>query len=292
MKIKSTNPVGAHISVAKGFLGAFEEAVSIGAEAMQIFAKSPMQSRLKTITKEESEAVKNFPDRKKIKSLVIHASYLLNFAKPISPDGYEIKSLVEDVFNAEALGGDGAIVHLGKSLEMDKKTAINNFVENIKEVIKLTDKSKANIILENTAGQGSELGFHLDEFGEIYKLIGDTTAVAGQARVKVCLETAHLFGAGYDLSEPKRVKGVLDEIERNFGVKNVACIHLNDAKKPLGSKVDRHEDVGHGTIGSAGLKAFINKLAEYGGGDIPLILETPQGYSTYEEQIKEVKRWL
>ncbi|MBI3632549.1 MAG: deoxyribonuclease IV [Candidatus Vogelbacteria bacterium] len=277
---KIKNPVGAHFSVSGGFLCAFEEAVSIRAEAMQIFAKSPMQAKLKSVTKEEVEAIKNFKDRSKIKSLVIHASYLLNFAKPVSSDGYQIKSLAEDVINAEVLGGDGAVIHLGKSLGMDKGEAIKNYVENIKRVIKETDGSKASIILENTAGQGSEIGYLFEEFGEIYKSIGN------KKRVKVCLDTAHAFGAGYDWRDSKKCKEALLLLDKNIGIKNIACVHFNDSKKPLGSRVDRHEDLGHGTIGVSGLKNFVSELRKFGGESIPLILETPQGFEPYKEQIR------
>ena len=283
MKTKSANPVGAHFSVAKGFLGAFEDAVSIGAEAMQIFAKSPMQARLKTVTKDEATAVRSFADRGKIKSLVIHGSYLLNFAKPVSPDAYQIKSLVEDVFNAEALGGDGAVIHLGKSLKLDTREAIKNYVENIKRVVKDTDRSRASVILENTAGQGSEFGYLFEEFGEIYR------AIANKKRVKICLDTAHAFGAGYDWRDIKKCKEAIALFDKNIGIKNIACIHFNDSKKILGSRVDRHEDIGHGEIGVEGLKNFVFELRKLGGEFIPLILETPQSYLTYEEQIKKVK---
>ena len=276
------NPIGAHFSVSSGYLGAFQEAVSIGAEAMQIFAKSPMQAKLRAVTNEESLEVKNFADRSKIKSLVIHASYLLNFAKPISPDAYQIKSLVEDVFNAEALGGEGAIVHMGKSLEMDKREATKNFVENIKRVIEETDGSIANIILENTAGQGSEIGFLFEEFGEIYRAIKNK-------RLKVCIDTAHSFAAGYDWRNTKKSKEALMLLHKNIGIKNIACIHFNDSKKPLLSHVDRHEDIGRGTIGEEGLKNFVLNLGQLGGDHIPLILETPQDFESYEKQMTIIR---
>ncbi len=280
------NPVGAHFSVSKGFPGAFKEAVSIGAEAMQIFAKSPMQSKLKSVTKDEADAVRNFAERGKIKSLVIHASYLLNFAKPVSDDSYQIKSLVEDVFNAEALGGDGAVIHLGKSVGMDKAEAIKNYVENIKRVVKETDGSKAYVILENTAGQGSEFGYLFDELGEIYKAIGN------KKRVKICLDTAHAYGAGYDWRDAKRCKEALALLDKNIGIQNIACVHFNDSKKPLSSRVDRHEDIGYGTIGLEGLTNFVFELRKLGGESIPLILETPEGVESYEDQIKNVSRWF
>jgi len=283
---KNRNPIGAHFSVSKGYLDSFKVALSIGAEAMQIFAKSPMQAKLRAVTEEESRTVKDFAERQKIKALVIHASYLLNFGKPISADAYEIKSLVEDIFNSEALGGIGAVAHLGKSLKMSKDEAISNYVENIKTVVRKTAESKSVVILENTAGQGTEIGYNFEELGYIYKKIGD------KKRVKFCLDTAHMFGAGYDLRDQKAARKTLGEIDKFLGVENIACIHFNDSKKPLGSRVDRHEDIGHGQIGEEGLKYFILELRKFGGDNIPLILETPEGFDSYEKQIKKVKSWF
>ncbi len=284
--VQNRNPVGAHFSVSKGYLESFKEAVSIDADAMQIFAKSPMQARLRSVTPDESRSVKDFEDRKKIRSFVIHASYLLNFSKPVSSDSYEIKSLVEDIFNSEALEGIGAVAHLGKSLEMTKDEAIANYVENIKIAVKKTDGAKSAVILENTAGQGTEIGYNFEELGYIYKEIG------GKKRVKFCLDTAHMFGAGYDLRDKKTVKETLSGIDKFLGVENIGCIHLNDSKKVFSSRVDRHEDVGRGTIGEVGLKSFILELRELGGDEIPLILETPEGFDTYKKQIKKVSSWF
>lgn len=283
---KNRNPIGAHISVGDGYLESFRMAVAIGAEAMQIFAKSPMQAKLRAVTSEESREVREFADREKVRAIVIHASYLLNFSKPLVPDSYEIKSLVEDVHNSEALSGIGAVAHLGKSLKLSKDEAIKNYVHNIQTVVKKTDGLRSAVILENTAGQGTEIGFRLDELSEIYKQIGD------KKRVKFCLDTAHMFGGGYDLADTKATKKILNEISESLGIENIACIHFNDSKKPVSSHVDRHEDIGRGTIGEEGLKNFVVELRELGGENIPLILETPQGFDTYTEQIKRVRVWL
>ena len=274
------------MSVGSGYLEAFRMAVSIGADALQIFAKSPMQAKLRSITGEESKSVKDFESRNKVRSLVVHASYLLNFSKSVSVDSHEIKSLVEDVFNSEALGGVGAVVHLGKGLSLSKKEAIANYADNIKMVIEKTDGLNSDVILENTAGQGTEIGFRLDELGDIYKKIGN------KKRVKFCLDTAHMFGAGYDLRDSKAVKNSLDEIDKFIGIENIACIHFNDAKKPLASRVDRHEDLGRGQIGEDGLRSFVMELRRLGGENIPLILETPEGFDSYEKQIKKIKSWF
>jgi deoxyribonuclease-4 len=284
--VKIVNPIGAHISVSKGYLESFKIALSIGADAMQIFAKSPMQSKLRAVAEEESKAVKDFTQRKDIKSLVIHASYLMNFAKSLEDDAYQIKSLVEDIFNSDALGGIGAVAHLGKSLEMSKDEAINNYAENIKTVIKKTDGLKSAVLLENTAGQGTEIGYNFEELGFIYKKIGN------KKRVKFCLDTAHMFGAGYDLRDAKSAKKTLEEIDKFLGVENIGCVHFNDSKKLLSSRVDRHEDVGKGNIGDVGLKSFLLELRKLGGENVPLLLETPESFDSYEKQIKKVRSWI
>jgi len=168
---------------------------------------------------------------------------------------------------------------------LSSSEAIKNYVDNIKIIVEKTNGSESAVILENTAGQGTEIGFRLDDLGEIYKKIDN------KKRVRVCLDTAHMFGAGYDLREEKAVKNTLGEIDKYIGVENIACIHFNDAKKPLSSRVDRHEDVGRGTIGEDGLRSFVKELRKLGGENIPLILETPEGFDSYEKQIKKIKSW-
>ncbi|HRY62957.1 MAG TPA: deoxyribonuclease IV, partial [Candidatus Paceibacterota bacterium] len=188
------NPIGAHYSIKDGYLGAFKSAISDNADALQIFAKSPASAKFRSVTKEEADEVKGFKNRKQIRSVVIHGSYLINLAeKKLDANSYQIKSLAEDMKNAEALGGIGAIVHAGKSLGQDKTEAINNFVQNIHKLLDTAKDANAKIIIENTAGQGTEMGHDLKELGEIYKKIGD------KERVKICLDTAHAFGAGYDI---------------------------------------------------------------------------------------------
>lgn len=278
-------PIGAHFSIAGGFKQAFEEAVSIGASAMQVFSKAPVFFKLREVTSEETKEVKNLKNRKRIKYAVIHSSYLLNFAHPPNENHFARKSLAEDLENAEKLGADGAVLHLGKSLKMDAGEAEDNFVENIRLILDKTNGLKSKLILENTAGQGTEMGFRLDDLARIYKKLG------GHKRVKFCFDTAHAFGAGYDMRDEKAVKKTVKEIDKQLGIKNIACIHLNDSKKELGSRVDRHQDIGYGTISEAGLRLFVKEILEKSGRIIPLILETPQGFDSYEKQIKKVRKW-
>lgn len=278
-------PLGAHISVAKGFRAAFEEAVSLGASAMQIFVKSPMSGKLREITEDEAADVAASPIRSEIKSVVVHASYLLNFAKPLSEDAYQIKSLAEDLRSIEKIGGDGVVLHLGKYLEMDKETAEKTFVQNIEKVLARTKGLRAAVILENTAGQGTEMGWSLEDYGRIFKKF------KGNKRIKSCIDTAHLVGAGYDFTTTANGKKVFEELEKQVGLENIACVHFNDSKKPVGARVDRHEDIGYGTQKIEGLKAFA--LSIYAKEPaIPFILETPGGFASYKEQLDLIKTWF
>lgn len=279
-------PIGAHFSIAKGYKNTFSDAVSVGASVVQLFSKNPMSARFRKVTEEESQEVNDFKARNSIKYAVIHASYLLNFARPFEEDSFPIKSLVEDLYNADMLGAGGVILHSGKSLTMDKGEAEDNFVTNIKTVLNKTVGLRAKIIIENTAGQGTETGFLLADLERVFKKLDNNK------RVKFCFDTAHAYGAGYDLHNAKSAEKVVEEIDKTIGIKNIACIHLNDSKKDLGSRVDRHEDIGRGTIGDEGLKSFVKALFTRAGGAIPLILETPQGFDTYKDQIKKVKGWI
>ncbi|MES2953629.1 MAG: deoxyribonuclease IV [Patescibacteria group bacterium] len=278
--------LGAHMSVSNGFDGAFNQAISIGATAMQIFAKSPMQSKLRAVTAEDALAVKKLANRSQIKSMVIHASYLLNFAKPMEADSYQMKSLIEDVENAEALEGDGAVVHMGKALALDPTEAEKNYIHNIETVLEATKKLKAKVLLENTAGQGSEMGYRLPDYGRILKAL-----LKNSKRVGACIDSAHLFGGGYDLAHQSGVDEAIKELHMHVGLENIKCIHFNDSKKPLASRVDRHEDIGRGTIGDTGLKLFATQLVKELP-DLPLILETPEGFDSYTDQIKHVQAWF
>ncbi len=281
-----TNPIGAHFSIKNGYLGAIKEALSVGAEAMQIFAKSPASAKLRSVTIEESEEISSFEERKKMRSIIIHTSYLINLAeKELDERSYQIKSITEDIKNLEKLGGDAIVIHCGKRLGLKKEEAIQNYTKNIKLILKLTEGSSSKILIENTAGQGTEMGFKIEEIFEIYKQFINTE------RIKICIDTAHAFGAGYDISCLEGVEKFLKEIEETIGINNIACIHLNDSKKTVGSRVDRHEDIGFGEIGENGLTYFIKKINKINHG-LTIILETPQDKENYSEQIKKVKGWI
>lgn len=271
--------------MAKGFSASVIEAVSIGSTAMQIFAKSPMSSRMRTITTEEGAEMKQTPGRDQIQAITIHASYLINYAKPLAKNSFEIRSLAEDVINSDTIGGLGAVLHMGKTLKEDPEVAEKLFVENIQTVLKKTDGARSAVILENMAGQGSEMCFRLEDYGRVVH------ALKKHPRVKCCIDTAHLVGAGYDLSSTTGAESALSEIGTHVGWNHVACIHFNDSKKPVESHVDRHQDIGYGTMGIPGMKAFARGVFK-NAPHVPLLLETPQEHATYAEQMKLIRSWF
>ncbi|MBI5138235.1 MAG: deoxyribonuclease IV [Candidatus Vogelbacteria bacterium] len=274
----------------KGFDEAYRTAQSIGCTAMQIFAKSPMQSKGRKVADEESTLALKAKKETGVTHMVIHAGYLLNFSKELKLTDYQSRSLMEDIVNSDMLGGEGAVVHCGKALELAPEVARENFVQNIVAMLEETKGCKSSIILENTAGQGTEIGFRFDDLGAFFKQIRKQTTQ--KKRIKVCIDTAHTFAGNYDLRKKAGVHDALDQIEHETGLEHIACVHYNDSKKPLFSRVDRHEDIGEGTIGDEGLREFILEMSKRTDSTVPFVLETPQGVSTYEEQLKKIKSWF
>ena len=261
--------LGAHMSIAKGFAAAaLKTGKDYDANAMQIFTKSPRGRFFKPLDPADVIIFRETCKKYSIKFVAAHSSYLLNLAKPIKEIPWIQTDLTADVERLYQLGGNGVIVHVGKKLENDTATAIKNVAENAKIIIEATAKTPVEYIIENTAGQGSEVGSNLEELGEIWKHLKNFSP-----RLKFCLDTAHLWGAGYDLSTEQNVQKYFTDFNQVIGLKNLACIHFNDSKKECGSKVDRHDNLGEGKIGLPGLTA-IAKFAEKN--SIPLIIETPE----------------
>ncbi len=278
--MKLSNPIGAHYSIANGYARAFEAAAQDGATALQIFIKSPRGGQLREVTESEAAEVKKLNIRKQTEYGVIHASYLLNFAKKMPADSYPMKSLTEDLRSADKLELDGVVLHLGKTLGGDVAEAEEMYIKNIERALVLTKNCRSKIILENTAGQGSEMGWRFDEFARVFRHFKK------YARVKICLDTQHAFAAGYEPGS------LIKEFDKYLGLKNIACLHFNDSKKLLGSRVDRHQDIGKGVIGELKLKNLIKDLNKITRTSLPLILETPEEHLPYASQIKQIRSWF
>lgn len=284
--------LGAHMSIAGGFARAARKTgEEFGCNAMQIFTKSPRGRMVKPIDPEDAADFKKFCKQYSIKHVVAHSSYLLNFGKPVKEVPWALKDIMMDFDRLHTLGGHGIVVHIGKSLDGDRLSAVKNVSENAKRIVDLTAKTGLEYILENTAGQGSEIGFQMEELALVWKELKGFSP-----RIKSCLDTAHIWAAGYDIGTQAGVSKTLEAYDQLIGVKTLSCFHFNDSKKLLASRVDRHDNIGNGNIALEGLQAIARFAEKH---SIPMILETPdsemkktEAGKTHLDDIKTVREKL
>lgn len=273
--------VGAHASISMGLDKALQSISAMGGNSVQIFLKSPRSRHSKPLDEDNAKLAKKFLEENNM-FLVGHCSYLLNFAKDYEKDPWPVDSLIDDMARIEICGGVGVVLHIGKYLDMDKGVALSNIKKAVSYIIL---KTNTKVIFENTAGQGTEIGFRFEELKEIYDMFSDDE----KERIGFCLDTCHSFAAGYDLSNGEGIKEWFETFDSLIGWNKVICIHFNDAKRECGSRVDRHQDIGKGFIGESGLKQ-VAQLAK--NTNKPLILETTSEFMTYKEQIDMIKAWF
>lgn len=271
---------GSHIGSSKhGIIGAIDEIVKYNGNFIQIFITNPKARKTTKRSDEELATINHYAKYSKVK-IVIHSPYLLNFAHEFKKNSWGIISLIDHLNACAKLDAIGVVVHSGKYLDMDKSEAIENMYKNFTYVLENTPEN-TKILLETPCGQGTELGGRLEEFRIIYNKFSDEQ----KKRLRICVDTCHVFAAGYNLSEPNKVKEFIKTFDTLIGWKYVDLIHLNDSKTVLNSNLDRHELLDEGHIGLRGLSVFI-KFAYKSG--IPLILETPGGYPVEITIIKKI----
>lgn len=259
---------GAHMSVAGGLPRAVERALLHQCEALQIFTKNASQWRGRPLPPEEVTEFRSRAEAGGLKTVVSHASYLINLASAVQPLGDQSRdAMLDELDRAEALGLSGVVLHPGACTSGRTSDAISRVSETLLRLLDQRPDGKTMVLLESTAGQGSCLGARLEELAD---LIYQTN---GHPRVGVCLDTCHLLAAGYDIVTTAGFERTLDEVAETVGFTVLKCLHLNDSKKPIGSRVDRHEHIGDGYIGLAAFGRLVNdrRLAH-----LPMILETPK----------------
>jgi deoxyribonuclease-4 len=277
---------GAHMSIARGFVKAAEMThEEYRTNAMQIFLKSPRGRHEKEISESDTAAFRSYCQSHAIRFVVAHCSYLLNFTHDMSKDIWPLDSLVSDLKNIHRLGGIGVVLHIGKYLELEAQAACRYLAVNIAEIMHRTAAENNWVILENTAGQGTEIGWQLAELEKIFK-----EALQQHPRIRFCFDTAHAFAAGYDLRDAKGVAQVFGEFAARFDLDRLALIHFNDSLKDLGSRVDRHANLGQGKIGKEGMLAVARFAIEH---KIPMILETPEDdKGSHLPDLEVLRGWL
>ncbi len=239
--------IGIHTSIAGSYLNALESARKLGCNALQIFSASPRmwQGGSARIPEVDAQAFRTRRDELRLGPLVIHANYLINLASEQRMlQTRSIQAFHDEIVRARALGADFLVVHPGARGEATAGQAISTIVESVKQASKRAPMGGLRILIENTAGMGSAVGARLEEVGEIL-------AGLRNLPVEACLDTAHLFAAGYDIKSEAGLASTIGQIESSIGLENVPVFHVNDSKIPLGARVDRHEHIGKGKIGAA-----------------------------------------
>jgi deoxyribonuclease IV len=269
---KPKSPFGAHQSIAGGFTKAVERAVDTGCESLQVFTRNINQWKTAPIDPDEAAAFRRAVKAAGLRFVVAHDSYLIN---PASADAdlrnKSIAALADELRRAEVLGIPWVVAHPGAAGDQPVAKAVERAARGIAAALRQTKGLKAGVLIETTAGQGSCLGATFAEIGRMLELID---AVPGLAkRVGVCLDTCHVFAAGYPLAPQAALDETLAAFDEAIGLGRLELIHANDSKKPLGSRVDRHEAIGKGEIGRAAFGLIVNHPALAG---VPLILETPK----------------
>jgi deoxyribonuclease IV len=238
--------IGIHTSIAKSYLDALESARKLGCNALQIFSASPRmwQGGSARIPEVDAQAFRARREELRLGPLVIHANYLINLASEQRMlQTRSIQAFHDEIVRAMALGADFLVVHPGARGESTTAQAISTIVESVKQASKRAPLGGLQILIENTAGMGTAIGSRLEEVGEILAGLRDLP-------VGACLDTAHLFAAGYNIKSEGGLASTIGQIESTIGLDNVPVIHANDSKIPLGGRVDRHEHIGKGKIGA------------------------------------------
>lgn len=278
--------LGHHLNLKDGIDESFKYLDESKANFIQIFINSPKSFMVKK-DKTYLDLIKKNVDERKLK-IVVHGNYMLNFCNPSESKIYKnaVRILKDELNDSVRINSIGVVIHMGKNvkkLNLTDQEAEDNFIKGLEEVLDNTDK-KSVLILETGAGQGTEINTEINSLGRLKKRLskyGD--------RVKFCIDTCHIFSAGYNISDVNYISEFEKIIEKFLGWNNIAVIHFNDSKVELGCKKDRHEDIGKGYIKLEGLIKFIKLAKKY---NIPTVLETPCDYISHKEQLELLRKHL
>ncbi len=259
------NLIGLHTSIQKGYVHAVEEARAVGATTFQIFTRNQRQWREKEVSVEEGEAFRRAVSQARLYKPYAHAIYLLNLASP--DDGLYVRSvqaLEAEVRRCAVLGLEGVVVHPGSHRGKGASWGWSRVLAGVRRVLAVTSGLNVAIVLENTAGQGQTLGAHVEELLEVLQELPSD-------RTGLCLDTCHLWSAGYDFASEKGWRWLLARIEATIGLERLHVWHLNDSATGLGSRRDRHAHLGFGSIPEEGFRRIVQEFPH-----VPKIIETPR----------------
>jgi len=275
---QSPNPsilLGAHVSIAGGIHTAVERAIQIGCTTMQMFVKNNTQWKGKPLAESDVSTYKKLLSESSIGPVVVHDTYLINLC---ATDKLILKrsraALRDELDRAELLGVEYLNFHPGSHMGAGELDGIRRVAESLNIIHEQTPRYQVKSVLEATAGQGTAIGYRFEQLRAIIDLVEQ------QHRVAVCIDTCHIFAAGYDMSTEVGYERTFNEFDDLLGLNRLVAFHVNDSKRELGSRVDRHEHIGKGRIGKVGFGLLMNDGRFR---NIPKILETPKGKDMKED---------
>jgi len=271
------------MSIAGGLPRAVDRAEASRCEALQIFTKSAGQWRARQLPPAEIARFRERVEETGIRPVVAHNSYLINIAAAAPAlRAQSIAALGEELDRAESLGLDGLVMHPGSYTTGTEKDGLRLIAEALSLLLAARPRARTRVLLEHTAGQGTNLGHRFEHLAAILERLD------GSPRVGICLDTCHLLTAGYDLCTEKGYADTFRELDRTVGLDRIKLFHLNDSKKPCGSRVDRHEHIGKGCLG---LEPFRRLLNDPRFSTLPMLLETPKLETPESRRQSDVDPW-
>lgn len=272
--------IGTHMSIAGGIAQSAENVVLMEANTMQIFSRNPRGSGYKTYSRQEIEAFRKIRTENRFGPLLAHAPYTMNLASA-KPEVYEFACMVirEDIARMDALGMEAIVFHPGSHTGIGTEKGIQNIIAGLDQAI--TGEEAIMVLLETMSGKGTEIGASFEEL----KAIRD--GVKHPEKIGICLDTCHIFAAGYDIVHD--LDGVLSEFDRVLGLELLRAIHFNDSMMPFASRKDRHATIGDGEIG---LEALLRVMRHPALKDLPFYLETPLEDAGHKQEIQMMKEKL
>lgn len=270
--------LGAHVPTKGGLHNAFKYGEEQECNTIQIFTKNPNRWQVEALDAEQIDKFKKSSKASKLFPLVAHDGYLINLASP-NKELLEksLEAFRDEVYRAEQLGIQFLVTHMGSHTGIGEEAALKCLVNSLNLIGKSLKTFQLKILLEITAGQGTSIGYKFEHLSYVLQNISDPE------KFGICLDTCHLFAAGHDIRSESEYSKTIGEFDKIVGIDKIKMFHLNDSKKELGSRVDRHEHIGKGAIGLEGFKLIVNDPRFF---DRPMIIETPQSETMNTENLK------